>query len=157
MNLEYDHLLNKQFTEIGDQDCYALSRGFFKDNFGIELENYPRPNDWNADDLDLINILYERAGFEKITQFDHKSLRPGDVLCMAIQERNPNHFAIYVGEGEIIHHLYGRISKKETLRDFWLNQTCFILRHRDVPDLRPVYPDVDIMDIVRARTATPTE
>lgn len=156
-DLKYDHLLGKRFTGVGQQDCYAMVRDFFKENFQIELENYARPNDWNADDLNLIEMIYEKTGFEKITNWKPKDLRPGDVLVMAINERNPNHLATYVGDSEIIHHLYGRFSSKEELRDFWFNSTCFLLRHPDVPDLRPIYPDVDILDIIRARNAAPPQ
>jgi cell wall-associated NlpC family hydrolase len=155
-DLKYHQLTGRAFTGIGNDDCFALSIQFFKDNFGIEITDYPRPNDWESDELNLIELLYEREGFDKITDWKAKDLRPGDVLCMAVGERNPNHLAIFVGNNTIVHHLYGRLSRTDDLRDFWLHQTCFILRHPDVPDLRPVYPDVDIMDLLRARNAPPT-
>lgn len=155
MTLDYDDLIGKPFTGVGEQDCYALVRGFFKTNFDIDMEDFVRPNDWNSDDLNLIEDLYERTGFEKIPNWKPKDLRPGDILAMAIGERNPNHLAVYVGDSAIIHHLYGRLSSKVELRDFWFNSTCFLLRHPAVPDLRPVYPDVDILDIIRDRNTAP--
>lgn len=156
-DLKYDDLLNIPFGGVGTQDCLSLVRGFYSENFGIEIPDFVRPNDWNADELDLIEILHERAGFNKITTWKPKDFRPGDLLCMAIGEQNANHLAVYVGEGEMIHHLFGRLSKKEPMRDFWFNSTCYLLRHPDVPNLNPVYPDVDIMDLVRARNTTPAE
>src|SRR3546814_13788378 len=85
-----------------------------------------------------------------ITTWRAKDLRPGDVLCMAIGEGNPNHMALYVGEGEILHHLTNRLSTREPYRDFWRTLTCYVLRHPDVPDLRPVYPDTTIAELLRS-------
>lgn len=150
MTLEYDHLLHKQFR-WGEQDCFSLVRDFYARNFKIQITNYARPTNWSSDQMDLMRILPEREGFEQISNWKLKDLRPADVLCMAIGESNPNHFAVYLGDGRLVHHLYGRNSSEEEFRGFWRNRVSFILRHPDVPDLRPVYPDVDIMDILNAR------
>jgi cell wall-associated NlpC family hydrolase len=155
-DLKYDHLVDLPFI-WGAQDCLSLFRRFYADNFGISIRNYARPIDWSSDRLDLMGLCYEREGFEKITEWKAKDVRPGDVLCMSIGESNPNHFAIAVGNDWLVHHLSGRMSSKEVFRDFWRNHTSYILRHPDVPDLRPVYPDVDLMDLLNARKSAPTE
>lgn len=155
-DLKYEHLLDLPFI-WGAQDCLTLFRQFYLENFGIAIRNYARPVDWSSDELDLMELCHEREGFEKITEWKIKDVRPGDILCMPIGERNPNHFAIYIGNDELIHHLSNRLSSKETFRDFWRNHTSYILRHPDVPDLRPVYPDVDIMELLNARNASPTQ
>lgn len=157
MNLKYDHLEGRPFTGIGNDDCLKLFRDFFKDNFDISIRDYARPHDWSSDKLDLMGRCYEREGFEKITDWKLKDLRPADVLCLAIGESNPNHFAVYVGDDVILHHLYGKMSRAEQMRDFWRNHTCYILRHRSVPDLRPVYPEVLLSDLIDARNNPPTE
>jgi hypothetical protein len=43
------------------------------------------------------------------------------------------------------------MSAAETYRDFWRNSTCFVLRHTAVPDLRPVYPNADLRNLLRDR------
>ena len=154
-DLKYEHLADKPFR-WGSSDCLTLFRNFYRDNFGIEITNYARPSNWSSDQLDLMRLCYEREGFDMITDWKLKDLRPGDVLCMAIGERNPNHFSIYLGNDRVVHHLYGRTSSVEQFRDFFRNTTCYILRHPDVPDLRPVYPDVDIVSLLSARNAPPT-
>jgi cell wall-associated NlpC family hydrolase len=156
VTLTYQHLLNKPFTGIGNQDCFKLAIDFFWDNFQIRIPNYARPSDWSSDKLDLMRILPDHCGFETITDWRLKDLRPADVLCIAVGESNPNHFAVYVGDDKIVHHRYGRFSNEETLRDFWRRQTAFILRHSQVPDLRPTYPDLDLRDFLRARNSAPT-
>lgn len=157
MTLKYDHVIGIPFGGIGVRDCYSLVADMYRENFNMKLTNIARPNDWSSDQMNLIEDHCEMDGFEKLTSWKPKDLRPGDVLAMAILERNPNHLAVYVGDSKIVHHMYGQLSREDELRDFWFNSTCFILRHPDVPDLRPVYPDVDIMDLINARIATPTE
>lgn len=148
--LKYEHLVGRTFA-WGIRDCFSLARDFFKDNFDIDLPNYARPQDWSSDRLDLIGMLYEPAGFERITDWRLKDLRPADVLCVSVGESNPNHFSIYVGDNTIVHHLYGRLSTAEPLQSFWSHATAYILRHKDVPDLTPVLPDVTIESLLRER------
>lgn len=155
MELEYAHLEGRRFTGIGKQDCFDLAIHFFRDNFGIEIPNFARPNDWKSDELDLISVLHKKAGFEKHVELKPADIRPADVLCLAVGEAKPNHLAINLGNDKIIHHLYGRLSSVDDFRDIWRTRTAYILRHPDVPDLRPVYPDVDLKDILDARNAPP--
>lgn len=152
-DLKYDHLVGRPFTGIGRDDCLKLFRDFYRENFGIEIRDYARPHDWSSDQLDLMRLCYEREGFEQITDWKVKELRPADVLCVAIGEANPNHFAIFIDGDTILHHLYGKMSRVEPFRDFWRRQTCFILRHPDVPDLRPTYPDTTLQELLRARNS----
>ena len=146
----HDNLVGIPFC-MGTDDCFGLSRKYFKQNFDLDILDYARPHDWDADKLNLIEQCHEHAGFEKITLWKAKDLRPGDVLAMAIGSSNPNHFAIYVGDNLIIHHLSNRLSNEEMYRDFWQSVTCYLLRHPSIPDLRPVYPDIDITELLRAR------
>lgn len=150
MTLSYQHLVGREFLP-GVRDCYDIVICFFRENFGLELTDYARPSDWRADGNDLIRDLYEREGFEMLTDWRPKDLRPGDVLCTAIGESAPNHLMIFVGDNKVIHHLAGRLSVEEHYRDFHRNATCFVLRHPAVPDLRPVLPHTDIGSLLRDR------
>lgn len=148
--MNYLHLTGRTFIP-GVRDCFAIGRDLYWDNFQIAITNYARPQDWSADNIDLIRKLSEREGFTMITDWKVKDLRPADVLCVAIGESNPNHLAYYVGDNTMLHHLGGRFSAAEPYNDFWRNSTCFILRHPSVPDLRPVYGNTDIGSILRDR------
>ena len=123
----------------------------YRENFGLELTDYARPNDWQSELEDIIRNVYERDGFQMITDWKAKDLHPGDLLCMAVGETKPNHLAVYVGDNKVVHHLYGRLSTEDPFRDFFRNTTCFILRHPDVPDLRPQHPTTTIKEILRDR------
>lgn len=150
VTLKYEHLVGREF-EVNRSDCFTLFRDLYKENFGIEIKDYSRPIDWNADKLDLLRLCPPREGFEIISDWRISDLRPGDVLCLAVGSSNANHFAIYVGDNKIIHHLNGRRSTEETLRDFWRMATCYVLRHPSVPDLRPHLPNTTIEELLRDR------
>lgn len=154
MTVKYEHLMGRPYVPC-EHDCYELGVDFFDDNFGIKLTPYARPKDWRSDNHDLIRELYEREGFQMITDWKADDLRPADVLVVAIGQSNPNHFAIYVGDNTIIHHLSGRFSNEEPYRDFWRNSTCFLLRHPAIPDLRPELPSTTIADLLNARHSQP--
>ena len=154
-DLRYEHLLGRQF-EAGAVDCFDLARQFYIDNFGIEVPDFARPHDWSADERDLLRLLHEKAGFEMVTHWRPQDLRPGDVLCLCIGEANPNHVAVITGDGNILHHLRGRLSQAEPWADFWRRHVAFVLRHPKVPDLRPVLPEIDLAEMLDARQPIPS-
>jgi len=151
MKLEYEPVLGRQWTEIGGNDCFRVVRDIFDLNFKIKITNFARPKDWDADKLDIIGEMHEREGFYKLLDWDFRSLKPGDVLAIALGSHNPNHLAVYVGENLIVHQLLYQMSKSEILRDFWRNSTCYVLRHKDVPDMTEQKPTIDIMEIINGR------
>lgn len=156
MELTYEHLLGRDYVP-GSVHCYALVREFYRDNFGIEMNDYPFPHDWDADTLDLIGMVYEREGFFKVEDWTPKTLQPGDLMCVAVGTSNANHFVIYLGGNQLLHHPLSQKSRVEPMRDFWRKQTCFVLRHPAVPNLTPELPDVDIMDLINDRYSVQAE
>lgn len=135
----------------GVRDCYEMLVDVYRESFGIELTRYARPTDWRSENNDLIRRVYNNDGFEMITDWKAKDLRPGDILCMAVGESAPNHMAIFVGDNSIVHHLWGRLSTIDLYRDYFRNTTCFVLRHPDVPDLRQALPTTDVRNLLRER------
>lgn len=150
VSIKYDHLVGRQY-EASEANCYQLARAFFDDNFGLKLTDYAIPSDWDSDVVDLLEQLHEREGFEKIADWRIKDLRPGDVLCTAVGSKAPNHIVINLGGNLVLHHLRGRLSAAEPLRDYWRMVTCFLLRHPAVPDLRPVPPLIPLEEVLRVR------
>lgn len=150
MTIQFDQLLGRPYVP-GVCHCFKLVRDFYALNFGIEIGDYAIPMDWNANELNLIEMIHEREGFEKVADWSLKTLRPGDVLAVAVRSRNPNHFCIYVGGNEILHHPLDELSRVETLRDFWRMATCYVLRHPQVPDLTEPLPSTSIEELLRAR------
>lgn len=135
----------------GSRDCYGLLRQIYLNEFGIKLTNFARPVAWRADAVNLIIQNHPRDGWEMIADWKAKDLRPGDVLAIAMNESNPNHLGIYLGDNKFAHHIYNHLSRVDPLRTHWLHHTCCILRHPDVPDLRAPKTDTPIEELLRAR------
>lgn len=150
MELTYEHLLGRQYVP-GKVHCLKLVRDFYRDNFGIEIQDYAIPHDWDSNKLNLIEIVHEREGFEKVEDWSIKSLRPGDLLCVAVNASNANHFLINVGGNQLLHHPLHQLSRVDPMRNFWRMSTCFVLRHPDVPDLTPQKSDTTIQELLDAR------
>jgi len=143
-----NNLENKPF-HLGKQDCFTLVQDFFKTNFGIEMPDIARPNDWVADKDNLIDKWYHLTGFEKLDVDEEWPPRPADVLVCTVGGSVPNHLVVFLGGNEIIHHKDGMLSAKETMRPAWKRYTSYILRHPEVPDLREKKPTLDLLEAYR--------
>lgn len=128
----------KKYTGIdfhhGSTDCYGLVRKVYSDLFKIELTNYARPDDW-WDHEDLYNLYmdnFEAEGFRIVDSDLIHTWEVGDLILMAIQSTVPNHAAIYIGNGKILHHFYGRKSTIENYCRIWKNTTTGVIRHKDL-------------------------
>ena len=110
----------------GTLDCWSLIRDWYKEERNIVLKDWERPL---TPEEFLENPLFER--FSREANF--RELRPdemlqnGDVLAMSIRGNGLNHVAIFI-DGDVLHHLTGRLSCKEPYSP-WL-QKCTGKRFR---------------------------
>ena len=154
--LHYDHLIGIPF-EHGVNDCYELGRRFFKDNFNIEMTRYARPDEWWRHSMNLYMENFMREGFELVENSHPTNLQPSDVFLCAIMSPVANHAAILLEDGEILHHLFGRLSTKEPLRGLVKNTTVAVLRHKMVKYEPTLYTEnlIDkLPEQIRARLQT---
>jgi cell wall-associated NlpC family hydrolase len=128
--LKYDHLTNLPF-KYGKQDCFTLLRNFYIDNFGITLPNYARPKDWEHLGLNLYMDLHRKNGFSPL-HCHPSEYQPGDVFLMAVRSEVANHVGVLVENGQILHHLWGRLSIVEPYSGLSRNSTLAVIRHKDV-------------------------
>lgn len=135
MDLKYRHLEGLHF-EHGVQDCYEIQRMFWRDNFGVELPNYARPDKWWDHGSDLYMEHFSECGFKSIDVLPHE-YQPADVFLIAVQAPVANHSAIYLGGELILHHFIGRFSNVERYKGFWRNRTLAVLRHQSLMDWKP--------------------
>jgi len=96
----------------GVTDCYSVIRDWYRLVKKVKLLNLPRRDKgWEkGDDIYMSNFL--AAGFVKI---ELQEAGRGDVLLARIKAPVYNHAALYLGNGLILHHLYGRLSVREPL------------------------------------------
>lgn len=114
--------------EVGRYDCWGTVAQFYDRAFDIRLPNFARPAFYWEHGLDLITDGYLNAGFD-IVEVHHSRLAIGDVLVMAVADRRPNHCAVYIGNGRILHHLFGGLSLVEPLNMAWRRRILWVGRH----------------------------
>lgn len=148
--LSYDHLVGRDYIP-GEVHCYSLVRDFYAHNFDIHFRNYVIPHNYDARQFDLIEKTFEREGTFKVADWNIRKLNPGDIMAVCVRSARPNHLCLYVGDNTILHHPYGALSRTEMLRDFWRQNTAYILRHPDVNVEVPAKPTTSIQDIISGR------
>jgi proteasome lid subunit RPN8/RPN11 len=116
----------------GTNDCYGLIRRWYWQTHAIDLPDFPRSSEWWDDGhSDLYTEGFPKAGFVPLTENDIP-LEVGDVLLMRIRSRNnvPNHAAVYVGDGKILHHCYGQLSRHDLFARY-ADYVTHTLRHKE--------------------------
>lgn len=119
-------LVGRQFSH-GVLDCYTLIRDWYQRERSIELPDFERRDDWWQKGDDLYMRHYAEAGFVAVSQ-DAPEL-PGDVILMQLRAKVPNHAGIYLGDGQMLHHLHGRLSSRDVYGGYWREITRCVLRY----------------------------
>jgi proteasome lid subunit RPN8/RPN11 len=123
-------LVGRQFSH-GVLDCYRLIVDWYQQERSITLPHFPRADEWwNDGKSDLYTEGYPQAGFAQLPE--GAALEPGDVILMQIRSTNqvPNHAAIYLGDGLMLHHLYGRLSSRDVFGGYWAECARAFLRYQ---------------------------
>lgn len=124
-------LIGREFAH-GTLDCYTLIRDYYEHELGIALPDFERADGWwetpGAPGSNLYRDNFAAAGFHLMGG------RPQahDVLLMRVAARVDNHAAVFVGDGTILHHLYGRLSCRDVWGDGWERHTTGVLRHQQL-------------------------
>ncbi|MDX7989152.1 peptidase P60 [Xenorhabdus sp. 12] len=121
-------LLGRPFVH-GIWDCYSIVRDWYRLEREIELPNFTRSDGWwnRGENLYLNN--FDKAGFIECSD----ELQVGDVIIMQVQANEPNHAGVYIGEGVMLHHMYGQLSNRVSYSGYWQERTRLILRYRHQP------------------------
>ncbi|WMJ71319.1 C40 family peptidase [Stenotrophomonas sp. 24(2023)] len=121
-------LVGRQFAH-GVLDCYSLVRDFHARQLGITLHDHAREDDWWSRGQDLYSLERLHAeGFDLV----QGPPRRGDMILMQIRAPVTNHAGIYLGDGQMLHHLHGRLSEIVPYGGMWAERTRCIVRHREV-------------------------
>ena len=147
MTLRYEHLIGRPYDESKSHDCYEIARDFYRDNFGIQLPALARPHAWWEQGLNLYMDHFAENGFY-VLDCPPRDWLPGDGFLMAVKSPIANHSAIYLGENQILHHLYGRFSNVELYSGLWKRFTVAVLRHKDVKITEVERPQLNLLDVL---------
>lgn len=121
-------LIGRSFI-FGIYDCMSLLRDWFLQERGIDLPDYPRGVEQidNNENLYVPNVA--AWGFERLESVSEA--RAGDVLLAQIGDTAsvPNHALILMPNGEVLHHLRGRLSRTEPV-SVWRNYYIHACRYK---------------------------
>ena len=114
-------LLGRSFKH-GIVDCYTLIKDYYKVKLGIELMDIPdREEKWWEKGYNLYERNYAKFGFIRVPT--NSPILLHDVFLMTLHSSIPNHAAVYIGEGKIMHHVEGRLSSIDTYGGYWQKAT----------------------------------
>lgn len=119
-------LIGRRFVP-GVTDCYALARAWFWQQRAIMLPEVPRDREWWVHGGDLLRDGFARAGFVRVAA---DTARHGDGLLMAILATGViNHCAVLLGDGSMLHHRAGHLSRTEPWAGSWRRLTRMVVRY----------------------------
>ncbi|QEX18482.1 tail protein [Hypericibacter terrae] len=97
----------------GVTDCMSLIRDWYRQERGVTLPVGPRDWDWWAkpEGAEGRNLYLENFGPAGFTVVDKATAQRGDVFLAkaGLKTTVPNHGAVYLGRGLILHHKAGRL------------------------------------------------
>lgn len=115
---------------VGTFDCYAIVMDFYKREYGIVLERKPDwfLEHWWMDGHDFFAESFKEQGFVRLIDEEPK---PGDCFLLQMNSAKSNHVVIYLGDDIILHHLEGRLSRRDVYGyGYWRKHSTHHLRHQ---------------------------
>lgn len=122
-------LLERPFV-LGHTDCWGLVMSYYRQELGIELDDFRVDYAWWEDDHpeNLYQDNWYACGFR---EFSGDPI-PGDLVIMQVQSNKWNHAGILLADNMLLHHLHGRLSNRTPYGGYWRERTMKILRHKDI-------------------------
>lgn len=120
-------LLGREFN-YGVLDCLSLIGDYYKQELNIDLHDDQvehRDGWWNTGADLYVNGLIAH-GFVPV----YDTMQKGDIILMQIRGKKPNHAGVYIGNGLMLHHLYGRLSGTDVYGGYWKEVTRQVYRRK---------------------------
>lgn len=119
-------LIGRHYS-YGVLDCMALVRDYYAQELKIEMPNPHREDKWWEKGQNLYLDNAEEWGFVQVYE-----KQKHDVLLMQYGSTVPNHLAVWLGDGTILHHQMGRLSSRDVFGG-WYEKICtHVFRHKDL-------------------------
>lgn len=113
----------------GVLDCLTLLQDYFMERHGIKIGDIGYGPKWYRTQ-DLYQQNLPKQGFVQVAE-----LQPDDLILMNTADGFPNHIAIYVGDGMMLHHPVDHLSGYHPYvyeRGFYAQRTVSFWRHRQL-------------------------
>jgi len=126
--------LYDRIFKIGENDCYTFVKEYYSD-LGIKLHGYNNlGNDWHKKNpnliQDLFNLNYNDPDLPIFELDPNSQIKKHDVLVFEfIKGAGANHVAVYLGDGEIMHHPRNKYLCIEPFGRVLKNKMIKIYRH----------------------------
>lgn len=117
--------VGRQFV-FGIVDCYTLLRDWYRREWGLMLDDFPRRDRFWERGENLYVDNFKSQGFRQVSLDE---LQRGDGILMQLGADLPNHGAIYLGDQQILHHVQGRLSSRDVYGGYYVKNTAMALRH----------------------------
>lgn len=118
-------LIGRQWC-LGISDCYTLVRDYYKTQ-DVELAEYVR-NDFECFYKDTRFV--DKAGENGFVDVTGQAPKVHDLILIQVKADVPNHAAVLISEGIILHQLQGRLSCRDPYGGYWLRHTAKLMRHK---------------------------
>lgn len=119
-------LIGREFSH-GVLDCYTLIRDYYIEKLNIDLGYFFREEKWWDKGKNLYLDNAESSNFVVVPE-----PKLHDILLMQIGSAVPNHAAIWLGDGTILHHQTGRLSSIDVYGGWYRKVTTHRFRHRSL-------------------------
>lgn len=126
--------LRGRVFDYGRFDCGSLVRDAFL-LCGIELADGIRGDIDEDIATEALEAQLKRTELQPIMiAFEPTihDLKPMDVMLFSIKGK-PSHLGLYLGEGQMLHHPWQGLSRREELHQGWQNRLASIWRHPNLP------------------------
>jgi len=114
---------------INVSDCLTLTTDYYSEKHGITLPAIARSIDWNERGENLINDNLEAWGFHEVPMAEAK---PSDLVLFKLpRSKVANHIGVFLGEDQVLHLLWGRLSCVDNLSTY-VKHIDKVVRHKEL-------------------------
>jgi len=110
----------------GVHDCWALVRDWYVREWNLDIPDFPREPEFWLKGQNLFMDHLGEAGFVEVSEGD---VEAGDAFLIQVSSPVPNHVAIYLGDGTILHHCRNRLSSRDPWGGYWEKHASHRVRH----------------------------
>lgn len=110
----------------GVHDCWSIVRDWYRRELGIDLMDFERNGHWWEKGQNRYVENIENAGFVVLHGARYQR---GDLMLLQVGAKVTNHSAIWLDDGTILHHVFGRLSKRDPWAGQWSQFMTHHLRH----------------------------
>lgn len=114
---------------LGHADCWSLIRDYYRQEHGIALNDYSVEHEWWIDGK---TRLYDDHWYAEGFREFQGPMRAGDMIMMQVSAPVTNHAGIYLGDGMMLHHLFGQLSQRYPYSGYFQERTVRVVRRKEL-------------------------